>query len=257
LGVAGAALSNIISQVLGAIILLVVLARGRSRLKIAWADLRPDPAMIWRIVRIGIPALLMNVQRSLGNLLITFFIAPFGTLAIAAHSLATRIELFITMPTFGLGMGAGVLVGQNLGAHLPQRAEKSAWLATAIVEAFLLACSIAILVWANSIMSIFTPDPSLISLGALFMRIAAAAYTVLAVSSVLQSCIAGAGDTLPNMIISIAAIWLVQIPLAILLPRVGGLGVYGVRWAIVAATFVGSTAYWLYFRSGRWKTKKV
>ena len=73
----------------------------------------------------------------------------------------------------------------------------------------------------------------------------------------LQNCIAGAGDTLPNMVISLAAIWAVQLPLAFLLPRFTGLGIYGVRWAMVAATIAGSLAYAVYFRRGRWKLKPV
>jgi Na+-driven multidrug efflux pump len=78
----------------------------------------------------------MNLQRSFGNLILTWFFAPFGTIAIAAHSIAARVEMFIFMPSMGLGSGAGVLVGQNLGARKPERAEKSAWLAMGIVEVY-------------------------------------------------------------------------------------------------------------------------
>jgi putative MATE family efflux protein len=257
MGVRGAAISNVISQALGTIILITILMKGRSRLKLARKDFQPVPKIIWRIVKIGLPALLMNVQRSFGNLILTWIIAPFGTLAIAAHSLASRVEMFVFMPGMGIAMGSGVMVGQNLGARQPQRAEKSAWLGVAVVEAFMLACSIAILIWADQVMGIFTPDPELIQIGSLFLRIATASYAILSISSVLQNCIAGAGDTLPNMIISIATIWLVQIPLSIFLPKIGGLGVYGVRWAIVASTVVGTIAYLIYFKQGRWKHKKV
>jgi putative MATE family efflux protein len=257
MGVRGAALSNVVSQSLGAIILLTLLMQGRSRLKLSIKDFYPVPRTLWRIIKIGLPALLMNVQRSFGNLILTWFIAPFGTLAIAAHSLASRIEMFVTMPPMGIGMGAGVMVGQNLGARQPQRAERSAWLGMGVVEVIMLTFSTALLIWANQIMGVFTRDPELIKIGSLFLRIATASYVIFGISSVLQNCIAGAGDTLPNMIISIATIWLVQIPLALLLPKTGNLGVYGIRWAIVAATFVGAIVYLIYFKRGRWKKKKV
>jgi Na+-driven multidrug efflux pump len=199
----------------------------------------------------------MTLQRSFGDLALTWFIAPFGTLAVAAHSLASRVDMFLLLPGSGLGSGAGVLVGQNLGAHQPERAERGAWLAVGFVEAFMVTCSIIILLWAENIMGIFTREADLIRLGSIFFRIATASYVILAFISVLQSCISGAGDTVPNMIINIGIIWGVQLPLAYLLPRVTDLGLFGVRWAIVASTFTGTIAYIAYFRLGRWKTKKV
>jgi putative MATE family efflux protein len=257
LGVRGAALSNVISQILGAGIGLWLLFRGHTRLRLTLRDFRFSFNIIWRILKIGIPALLMNLQRSMGDIVLAMFIVPFGTLAVAAHSLASRVDMFLFMPGSGLGSGAGVLVGQNLGAHQPERAEKGAWLAVGFVEAFMVTCSIVILLWAENIMGIFTTEADLIRLGSIFLRIATASYLILSLVLVLQSCIAGAGDTVPNMIISIGMIWAVQLPLAFLLPRVTNLGVFGVRWAIVASTFAGTIAYVTYFRLGIWKTKKV
>jgi putative MATE family efflux protein len=257
LGVSGAAISNVVAQVLGMTLVLWVLFRGHTRLRPSLRDLRLNTNIIWRILKISIPALVMSLQRSFGNLILTWLIIPFGTLAVAAHSLASRIELFVLIPGMALSAGAGVLVGQNLGAGHPERAERSTWHALGLVEAFMATCSIAFLLWAESVMSIFTTDPNLVELGSIFLRIATAGYLIMAFIAVLQSCIAGAGDTIPTMIVSIAMIWLVQLPLAYLLPRVTDLGVYGLRWAIVAGTFCGTIAYVTYFRLGRWKTKKV
>jgi putative MATE family efflux protein len=257
MGVAGAALSNVISQVLGGLIALWLLFTGRTRIRLALKDFKPDLSLAWRILKIGIPALVMNLQRSFGNLALTWFIAPFGTIAIAAHSISSRVEMFIFMPSMALGSGAGVLVGQNLGAKKPERAEKGAWLATGLVEVFMVVCAAGLLVFANSVMSVFSQDPELIVIGATFLRIAAAGYVVMALTTVLQSCISSAGDTLPNMVISIVTIWVVQIPLVWLIPHVTSLGVYGIRWGIVAATITGALATLAYFRMGKWKTKKV
>ena len=106
-------------------------------------------------------------------------------------------------------------------------------------------------------MGIFTSDPALVEISSIFLRIAAAAFLVLAFVSVFQQCIAGAGDTVPNMIISIAMVWVVLLPLAYGLSQYTDLGVYGVRWAIVASTLAGAIAYTVYFKMGRWKVKKV
>jgi putative MATE family efflux protein len=257
LGVRGAALSNVIAQSLGAAAVLWVLIAGRSRLRVRLKDCRFAPRIMWRLLRIGIPALVMNLQGALGATVLMRFIIPFGTMAVAAHSLAGRVEMFLSVPGIGLGSGAGVLVGQNLGAGRPERAERSAWLAVGFVQAFMLAGCTVIMLWAEHIVGLFSAEPGLVALGSAFLRIAAAGWVVVALSLVLQNCIAGAGDTMPNMVISLAAAWAVQLPVAFLLPRVTGLGIYGVRWAIVAATLVSSLAYVVYFRLGRWKLKPV
>jgi len=257
MGVSGAALSNIISQILGTALVLWLLLGGKTRLHLTRKDFRLDPDIIWRILKIGVPALVMHLQRSFGNFVLTWLIAPFGTLAVAAHSLATRVEMFIMLPGMGFGMGAGVLVGQNLGARQPDRAEKSAWMALGILEAVMLVCSGAILLWAEHIIGIFTTDPELVKIGSTFIRISSAAFAIIGFISVLQSCIASAGDTVPNMIISIIMIWLITLPLAFTLPRVTDLGVLGVRWAIVGGMAAGTIGYITYFRLGRWKLKKV
>ena len=257
LGVTGAALSNVISHCLGAVLVLWLLFSGRTRLRPGLKDFRFSFNILWRTLKIGIPVLVMNLQRNFGNLLLTFLIAPFGTLAVAAHSLASRVDMFLLLPGFGFGMGAGVLVGQNLGARQPERAEKNAWSAVAFLEAFLMAGSLAILVWAEYIMAVFTTDPGLVALGSVFLRIATASYVIMAFVIVLQSSITGAGDTVPNMFISITMIWVIQLPLAFILSRYSSLGVYGLRWAIVVSTFFGALAYVTYFRLGKWKTKRV
>ena len=118
-------------------------------------------------------------------------------------------------------------------------------------------CAGAVLIWADSIVQVFTPDPELIPLAATFIRIAAVGYLLMGANAVLQQCITGAGDTLVPMLVMLLNMWAVQVPLALVLPKVGGLGVLGVRWAIVAGTFTASVAYVSYFRMGRWKTRRI
>lgn len=257
LGIGGAALSNVVSQCLGGFIILWLLFRGHTRLHLKLSDFRIAPETVWRILKIGIPALVMGLQGAFGGILLMRLIVPFGSLAVAAQSLASRFEMFLFVPGMALGTGAGVLVGQNLGAGQPEKAKKSAWVAVGFVEGFMVACSILILVFSKNIIGIFSSEPELIEIGSNFMRIATAGYLVIALSSVLQNCIAGAGDTLPNMIVSITVVWLIQLPLAFFLPQATGLGIYGIRWAMVISTIAAAFAYAAYFISGRWKTKKI
>lgn len=257
LGVSGAALSNIIAHSLGVVALLVILFKGYSRLRIILSDFRPVFDIVWRILKIGIPALIMNLQKALGDVALTWIIVPFGTVAVAAHSLNCRLEMFVMAVAMGLGGGAGVLIGQDLGAAQPEQAKKSGWYAVGVLEVFMVAFGIAILLWAEQIMGIFTTEPELVEVGSVFLRIAVAGYLLMGVVFVLQSGIAGAGDTLTAMIVSIGMTWVVMVPLAFFLPGVADLGVLGVRWAIVGGGFAGAVVLIVYFWRGRWKAKKV
>jgi len=257
LEVSGAAITNVISQALGGAVGIWILLSGRTRLQLTLRNFRLDLNMIWRIVKIGIPASVMTTERTFGDLVLMWFMVPFGTLAVAGHTLIQRVAAIQRMPSMGLGMGAGVLVGQNLGAGQPERAEKGGWLAAGIAQGFALIVSVAVLLWAESIIRIFNAEPDVVELTSVFLRIAAAGYLVMGLYFVLQNCISGAGDTLPPMLVTLLSFWLVQIPLASFLPRVTDLGVYGVRWAIVAGSIAGAVAYTIYFWLGRWKRKKV
>jgi len=257
LGVSGAAISNVVYQIIGMVVALWVLFRGRSRLRLTLKNFRIDTKAIWRIVKISLPASVMGVQANLGQLALTWFMVSFGTYAVAAHSLVQRVEMILFLPSMGLGVGAGVLVGQNLGAGQPQRAERSGWLAVSFVEGFMITCSIAILIWAENIIGIFNIEPELVTVGGVFLRIAVVGYVAVGFTAVLQNSITGSGDTIPPMLISLAMIWIIQLPLAFFLSQSTGVGVYGVRWAIVAGMLSGAIAYVTYYRRGRWKRKQV
>ena len=257
LGVSGAAVTNVISQSLGLALGLWVLFSGRTRLHLTLRNFRIDLDIIWRMVKIGIPGSVTGIIRPFGQLIFMRIIISFGTLAVAAHTLCQRVEMILFMPSMALGMAAGVLAGQNLGAGQPERAEKSGWLAAGLVEGVMLIGSAAILLWSGSIVGIFSPEPGLVGLTSTFLKIAIAGYLVMGFAAVLGQCLMGVGDTLPPMLVSLVIMWVVQIPLAYFLPKVTDLGVYGVRWAMVAGIFVGAVTFTTYFRLGRWKRKKV
>ena len=257
MGVSGAATANVIAQGLGGAAGLWILFSARSRLQLSLKKFSLDPVMIWRIVKIGIPASIMAMERSFGDLALMWFISPFGTLAVASHTIIQRTEAVLRMPCMGLGNASGVLVGQNLGARQPERAEKSGWMAVGLAQGFSIVISISILLWAESIIRVFNSEPAVVELASAFMRIAAVGYLFMGFYFVMQNSISGAGDTLPPMLVTLLNFWLVQIPLAFFLPKFTNLGVYGVRWAIAAGWIAGAIAFAMYFRLGRWKQKVV
>ncbi len=230
---------------------------GQARMKLTLDNFRIDPGIIWRILRIGIPSSLMGMQMALAGFVFVRIMAPFGTFAVAAHTISQRVEMILFMPIMGLGMAAGTLAGQNLGAGQPERAERGGWMAAIVALALMAVFSLGLLLGAESVVTIFNKESGLIEMGSRFIRIATAGYFLIGFVIVLQFCISGAGDTIPPMVISLLMMWLIQLPLAYVLPRYTDLGVYGVRWAMVISISVGTIAYTTYFRLGRWKRKRV
>jgi putative MATE family efflux protein len=257
LGVSGAAVTNVFSQSLGTAFCLWFLFSGRTRLKLDLKDFRIDPGMIWRIIKIGFPAMLSGMQRNLSQFFIVFLVAPYGTAAVASHTINQRMDMIIMMPAMAFGMSSGVLMGQNLGARKPDRAEKSAWYAIGLVEIWAVVASLAILFGAEGIVKIFNSEPAVVETASTFLRIAAAGYFVIGFQGVTMNALAGAGDNIPSMVTNILAIWLVAMPLAFFLPKITDLGVFGIRWGMVAGVIVPALVLTMYFRLGRWKTRKV
>jgi len=257
LGVSGAALTNIISQGLGLILMLWILFSGRTRLQLTLSNIRLDLNIIWRMVKIGIPASLTMLQYQFGAVVLMWLVAPFGTVAVAAHTVAQRVEMLIMMPSTGLGMAAGVLAAQNLGAGQATRAERGGWLASGLVTGVTCIGAVVMLLWSKSIVGIFSSDPATVAMGSIFLKISVIGYFMMSIASVLFNCLLHIGDTIPPLISVIVTVWLVELPLAYFLPEITGLGVYAIRWAIVAHTVVLATTMIIYFRHGRWKRKKI
>jgi len=257
LGVRGAAYTSVISQSLGVALGLRVLFGARSRLHLTFKGFRFDFNIIWRIVRIGFPALISGIQRNLNQFILQRFLAPFGTIVLAAHTISQRLEMLIMMPAMAIGMGAGVLAGQNLGAKQPERAEKSAWFAVVLVEVFAISAGLLLFIWTTPVIRIFNNDPTLDETATQFLHIAIVGWLFIGFMFVLMNSLQGVGDTVPTMIISIITTWFITIPFAYFLPKWTNWGVIGIRWAMTASTVVGGVANIIYFRTGKWKTRMV
>ncbi len=256
LGVSGAALTSVITLSLAMTLTFMTLTNRRSRLKLTLRRFRVDFSGIKRILAIGTPASIMGAQRSLSNLVLAWFMVPFGSAAVAAHSLIGRVDMILGMVTTGVGIGSGIIIGQYLGANQSEKAGKSGWLAVGLGTSIMLILSSVLFIWAERIVGLLTSAPDLVSLASVFLRIAAVGYLVQSFSGVLQGSISGAGDTMPPMFFSIAMTWLVQVPLTFFLTRSTEFGVYGVRWAMIASVVVGAIVFVIYYGSGRWKHKR-
>lgn len=257
MGVSGAALTNVITQSLGGILGFWLLFTGHTRLRLTLRNFHLDKSIIWRLLKIGIPASITGMQRNLPYLVLVWFISPFGTYAVAAHSIMQRIDNFMRTPAGTLGSAAGILAGQNLGAGQPERAEKGGWFSVAIFTGIAVIVAIVFLCWPESVIRIFNTESGFVEIASTFLRIQVIGYVLFGLVVGLSMCIDGIGDTTITMLVTVLTMWAVQIPLAYVLPNYTGLGVYGVQWAIVSALILRAITYAIYFRSGRWKRKNV
>lgn len=255
LGTTGAALATFISQGIGTLIFFVLLKRKSLKFQLR---LKPklDFSMIFRLIKIGIPTSVSGILFSVVYLFINKITASFGTEAIAALGIGNRVESVSYLTCFGFSIASSTLVGQNLGAKKPQRAEKSAWTTVGIVVLITGFISLMFLAFPKYISSFFISDPKVINIAIGYLRILALSQVFMGLEIVLEGSFAGAGNTVPPMIVSVPGS-VIRIPLAYLLAFPLGAGVNGVWWSITLTSIVKGTALALWFKKGGWKKKKI
>jgi Na+-driven multidrug efflux pump len=183
--------------------------------------------------------------------------AVFGSAAIAGYTLALRIILFALLPSWGMANAAATLVGQNLGARKPERAEKSVWLAGFYNMIFLGLVAVVFIAFADPLVRIFTSDADVVSMAATTLRTVAYGYIFYAWGMVMGQAFNGAGDTNTPTMLNLLCFWAFQIPLAWLLAFRAGLGTRGIFMAIPMAQSALAVAGVLLFRRGKWKGSTV
>lgn len=252
---AGAAVATVISHAISAFLVLWMLSNGRSIVHIHIHEWRVKLAYMKEILKIGLPSSLQMFFRSLMGIVLMGIVATFGTAAIAAYGVGMKLQMAILMPAFALGGSAATLVGQNLGAGQPKRAKKSAWIATIFDMVIMVFIAIVFFSLANQIIGVFNQDPKVIFLGVQYLRITTPFYIFIAFGIVLNRALAGAGDTLVPMMITLLTLWGFQIPMALLLSKSTSLGITGVWWAAALASVLNGLLILGWFEMGRWKKK--
>jgi len=256
MGVSGAALATVLSRGVGLTLALYILYHGTSRFCIPSRPL-PDLSIAWRIIKLAVPNSVQSAVRSLSFLAMMAIVAVYGANAISAYGIAGRMELVALMPGFGIATGTAVVVGQNLGARAPDRAEKGVRLSLMLYGGIMAALSLLYFVMAEQIMDVFDPSGSSASIGVSYFQTVSPVYVLLAVAIVLSFAMNGAGDTKMPMYATVVSMTVVQIPLALLLPRWLDLGIQGVWYAAVAGIFCQFVILYLLFRRGTWKRIRI
>ncbi|MGI9105237.1 MAG: MATE family efflux transporter [Pyrinomonadaceae bacterium] len=257
LGVTGSAIATTIGRSTGVVYQLWILLGGRSRVRVRRKHLRLDVPVMLKLLRISVGGMFQFLVATASWLGLTRIVAVFGSAALAGYTLSLRITLFALLPSWGMSNAAATLVGQNLGAGKPERAERSVWRVGLSNVIFLAGVTLIFVGFTERIIGIFTDDPSIVAYGVSSLRIISYGYIFYAYGMVMVQSFNGAGDTFTPTVINLGCYWLFQIPLAYALALHFNLGASGAFMAIPIAESLLTIIAVLFFRRGRWKTKKV
>ena len=257
LGVTGAAVATTTGRGIAVCVQLAALARGTGHLVIRRPHLRLDPKTMVSLLRLSGSAIVQSLIGTASWIGLVRILAGFGSAALAGYTIALRIVVFAILPSWGMSNAAATLVGQNLGAKRPDRAERSVFLAGLYNMAFLGAVGLVFVSVPGALVGLFTQDPAVRPIATQGLRIIAAGFLFYAWGMVLVQTFNGAGDTWTPTRINLFIFWLWEIPLAYFLAVRLGLGPRGVFLAIAVAFSTLAVAGAVLFRRGKWKEKKV
>ena len=256
-GVTGASMATSIGRTVAALYGLFCLLQGRGEIRLARRHWRLDGPLIRQVVALAAPAAIQYLVPTASWVGLSRIVAMFGPGAIAGYTIAIRIIIFSILPAWGLSNAAATLVGQNLGARKPERAERSVFLCGIYNMVFLVSLGLGFIVFAEGLIHFFSTQTGTVPVAVSCLRILSYGYAFYAWGMVLVQSFNGAGDTRTPTWINFGCYWAFQLPLAYALAGPAGFGPAGVFWAVpVAESALAFSAYWM-FRRGAWKTVRV
>lgn len=257
LGVTGAAVATTTGRGIAVLYQLWLLFNGGKRIQLSFSKLTIDFKIIKRLIRLSLGSIGQNLIGTTSWIALVRIISIFGSEIVAGYTIAIRIVSFVLLPSWGISNAASTLVGQNLGARKPERAE-SAVMVTGWINMILLGIVGLILVlFPASFIGLFIHDKVVLAAGTECLRIISIGFIAYGFGMVLVNSFNGAGDTTTPLKINIFAFWMIEIPLAWFLAIVSGMDQQGVFAAIVIAESIMTLTAWLVFRRGKWKLKEV
>ncbi|MCB0587631.1 MAG: MATE family efflux transporter [Phaeodactylibacter sp.] len=257
MGVQGAAMATFIGRGAGVLYQLYILFGKSGVIQLRWEHFQVHLRIIRKLGKVASTGAGQFLIGSASWIFLMRIIAHFGSEAVAGYTIAIRLIIFTILPSWGLANAAATLVGQNLGAGKPERAEKSVWQSAFYNMLFLLSVSIIYFLFANPILGLFNGEPAVLEAGVLSLRIICAGYVFFAYGMVISQAFNGAGDTRTPTIINLFCFWMLEIPVAYFLSIKMEWGLAGVCWAIAGSETVLAIISILVFRMGWWKTVEI
>ncbi len=257
LGVTGSAVGTTIGRGIGVLFQIWILTSGRGRFVIHAQQVRLDFAVMARMVRLSLTAMFQYLVQMASWIGVVRIIASFGSAAAAANTLAIKIIIFAILPSWGMSNAAATLVGQNLGAGKPDRAEQSVWRTGFYNMLFLGAVGLVFIIFAEKIIALFTNDPEVFPLAVSGLRLLSYGYISYAYGMVVTAAFNGAGDTFTPTVLNLICFWVCQIPIAWLLAFHTSYGPRGAFIAVVIGDSMLALLGIIWFRRGAWKRTVV
>jgi Na+-driven multidrug efflux pump len=213
--------------------------------------------VIWRLFRVSIAGIVQFMIAQTSWIGLVRIVSLFGAEALAGYTIAIRIVIFAILPSWGLSNAAATLVGQNLGAKQPERAETSVWRTGIYNMIFLGGVGVLFILFAPQVVHIFTRDPGVAPMAISALRIVSTGNIGFSYAMVMLQAFNGAGDTVTPTVVNFFGYWLLEIPLAWWLAIHEGLRASGVYWSIVVAEAAIAAASMVLFRQGKWKKRMI
>ena len=252
MGLAGAATAILVARFLGASLNFSALLRGTSRLRLSFRGYSVDLTLIRRMVYLGLPATVTHAQRGVAQLVMLGVVAPFGAGAVAAFSASRRTETIANITSRGFGRAAGALAGQNIGAGYPARANSAIRWSIVYVAAMGLTMAMLLLFFRGQVSSFINSEPQFVELASGWLVILAIGFVPIGLVQLFTVAFNTSGQTVAPMIVTVTTMWGFEIPFAIVLANLTGLGQYGIPWAIAAGATLRLIIFACYFGRGRW-----
>ena len=256
-GVQGAAIATTIGRGSAVLLQLLILFMGWSKIKVGLKDVVLRTKVMMNLIMVSIGGIGQFIIGTSSWVFLMRIMAEFGSEVLAGYTIAIRVLMFTLMPSWGMSNAAATLVGQNLGAGKPKRAESSVWKTAKYNAWFMVIVSLFYLCFAEFILKIFSDNPNVIENGALSLRVIAAGYVFYAYGMVIVQAFNGAGDTKTPTIINFFCFWIFQLPFAYAAALYFELGVLGVLLAITFAEVLIAIISIIWFKKGHWKKVKV
>lgn len=257
LGVQGAAVSTLIGRTSGVLYQFWLLTRGDGRIVIRPVHLHVVPRMIASLVRVSSTGVLQFAVAHTSWVFLVRIISTFGSLAVAGYTIGIRIFIFAILPSWGLSGAAATMVGQNLGAHKPERAQRAVFLTGMYNMIFLGLVAIVFIGMPQPIVRLFTSDAAVSPFAVDCLRVIAFGNLAYAWGMVMLQAFNGAGDTVTPTLINILGFWMCEIPLAWILAYHAHLRVRGVFAAIPISEALIALMGLGMFVQGAWKRKRI
>ncbi|MEW4922755.1 MATE family efflux transporter [Algibacter sp. 2305UL17-15] len=256
-GVEGAAIATTIGRGTAVVFQLGILFFGFSKIKIGISNLVLRIGVMLNLIRVSLGGIGQFLIGTSSWVFLMRIMSEFGSEVLAGYTIAIRVMMFTLMPAWGMSNAAATLVGQNLGAKKPERAEQSVWKTGKYCAIFMGMVSIIYLVFAPQIIVLFNDTPDVVKYGGLCLRVLAAGYVFYAYGMVVINAFNGAGDTKTPTYINFFCFWILQLPFAYVMAISLGFGPSGVFWAITLAEILIAIVAIIWFKKGNWKKVEV